>query len=110
MKLLISLVVAINLIYFNYFQSADYRRSFELKEDGTLEPYKDDLLRLHFFEMPKFKNLEQNGKIVPNDRMAKWLGFLTNTDDTRWDEMAKQDPMLELSVEKLRLASMDPEI
>ncbi|UTW68542.1 hypothetical protein KHA80_13155 [Anaerobacillus sp. HL2] len=42
--------------------------------------------------------------------MAKWLRFLTNTDDTRWEEMAKQDPMLELSVEKLRIASLDPKI
>ncbi|OIJ22385.1 hypothetical protein BKP45_07045 [Anaerobacillus alkalidiazotrophicus] len=103
-------VVAINLIDFNYFQSEDYRRCFGLKEDGTLEPFPDDLMKLHFFEMPKFRALDKNGKIATNDRMAKWLRFLTNTDDTRWEEMAKQDPMLELSVEKLRLASMDPEI
>lgn len=103
-------VVAINLIDFNYFQSEDYHRCFGLKEDGTLEPYPDDLMKLYFIEMPKFRALERNGKIAPNDRLAKWLRFLTNTDDTRWEEMAKQDPMLELGIEKLRVASMDPEI
>ena len=103
-------VVAINLIDFNYFQSGDYRRCFGLKEDESLETYPDDLIKLHFFEMPKFRKLDKSGRICANDRMAKWLRFLTNTDDTRWEEMAKQDPMLELSIEKLRVASMDPEI
>ncbi|THG89547.1 hypothetical protein AJ85_16960, partial [Alkalihalobacillus alcalophilus ATCC 27647 = CGMCC 1.3604] len=45
-----------------------------------------------------------------NDRMAKWLRFLTNSDESRWEEMAKQDPMLEIGVDKLRIASMDPKI
>ncbi|WP_211096138.1 PD-(D/E)XK nuclease family transposase, partial [Alkalihalobacillus alcalophilus] len=42
--------------------------------------------------------------------MAKWLRFLTNSDESRWEEMAKQDPMLEIGVDKLRIASMDPKI
>jgi predicted transposase/invertase (TIGR01784 family) len=67
-------------------------------------------MKLYFFEMPKFKTLDQKGEIVANDRMAKWLRFLTNSDESRWEEMAKQDPMLEIGVDKLRIASMDPKI
>ena len=59
--------------------------------------------------MPKFINLDQNGMIDMNDRMAKWLRFLTNMDDARWEEMAKQEPIIEKAVDKLRLASLDPE-
>ena len=66
-------------------------------------------MKLHFIEMPKFINLDQNGMIDTNDRMAKWLRFLTNMDDARWEEMAKQEPIIEKAVDKLRLASLDPE-
>lgn len=34
---------------------------------------------------------------------------MTNEDDTRWFEMAKQDPVMEKMVESLRVASLDPE-
>jgi len=47
--------------------------------------------------------------IDTNDRMAKWIRFLTNMDDVRWEEMAKQEPIIEKAVDKLRLASLDPE-
>ena len=80
-----------------------------MREDHTLEAYPDDLMKLHFIEMPKFINLDQNGMIDTNDRMAKWIRFLTNMDDVRWEEMAKQEPIIEKAVDKLRLASLDPE-
>ncbi len=103
-------VVAINLIDFRFFPSDSYRSCYRLREDHTLEAYPDDLMKLYFFEMPKFKILDQKGEVAPNDRMAKWLRFLTNSDESRWEEMAKQGPMLEIGVDKLRIASMDPKI
>lgn len=66
-------------------------------------------MKLHFIEMPKFVYLDQNGSINKNDRMAKWLRFLTNMDSMRWEEMANQEPIIEKAVNKLRLASLDPE-
>ncbi|MCM3761010.1 Rpn family recombination-promoting nuclease/putative transposase [Alkalihalobacillus oceani] len=59
--------------------------------------------------MPKFVRQQQERLIPKNDRMAKWLHFLTNEDDMRWAEMAKQDPMLEMAVDILKQASLDPE-
>ncbi|MDL0419140.1 Rpn family recombination-promoting nuclease/putative transposase [Caldifermentibacillus hisashii] len=47
--------------------------------------------------------------IHPNDRMAKWIRFLTNEDDARWEEMANQDPIIENAVDMLRTVSMDRE-
>lgn len=41
--------------------------------------------------------------------MAKWMSFLSNQDDSRWEEMAKQDPMIEKATDILRAASLDPE-
>ena len=102
-------VVAINFIDFRFFPSDAYRSCYGLREDHTLEAYPDDLMMLHFIEMPKFINLDQNGMIDTNDRMAKWIRFLTNMDDVRWEEMAKQEPIIEKAVDKLRLASLDPE-
>ena len=75
-------VETINLIDFTYFTSDCYRRTYRLMEERTYEMF-PDLMRLHFFEMPKFVRQEQEGRIDPNDRMAKWLCFLTNTDDSR---------------------------
>jgi predicted transposase/invertase (TIGR01784 family) len=41
--------------------------------------------------------------------MAKWIRFLTNEDDARWEEMANQDPIIENAVDMLRTVSMDRE-
>ncbi|UTW68538.1 hypothetical protein KHA80_13125 [Anaerobacillus sp. HL2] len=42
--------------------------------------------------------------------IKKWLSFLTNTDDTRWSESRQNKIRYELSVEKLRIAKLDPKI
>lgn len=101
-------VVAINLLDFSFFPSTPYHSCFRLVEERLHEPF-PDLLQLHFTEMPKFVRQDQAGKIPMNDRKAKWLRFFTNEDDTRWFEMAKQDPVMEQMVESLRVASLDPE-
>ena len=59
--------------------------------------------------MPKFVRLDKENLIHPNDRMAKWIRFLTNEDDARWEEMANQDPIIENAVDMLRTVSMDRE-
>lgn len=101
-------VVAINLLDFPFFSSTPYHSCFRLMEERLHEPF-PDLLQLHFTEMPKFIRQDQAGKIPVNDRKAKWIRFFTNEDDTRWFEMAKQDPVMEKMVESLRVASLDPE-
>lgn len=101
-------VVANNLLDFPFFSSTPYHSCFRLMEERLHEPF-PDLLQLHFTEMPKFIRQDQAGKIPVNDRKAKWIRFFTNEDDTRWFEMAKQDPVMEKMVESLRVASLDPE-
>ena len=59
--------------------------------------------------MPKFVRQDKENLIQPNDRMAKWIRFLTNEDDARWEEMANQDPIIENAVDMLRTVSMDRE-
>ena len=101
-------VVAINLIDFSFFTTDNYRSCFRFMEEDNGEPY-PGLMQLHFFELSKFIEQEKECDLDVNDRMFKWLRFITNTDDTRWEEMAKQEPIIGKTVEKLRLASLDPE-
>ena len=85
-----------------------YHSCYRLMEKREFEPY-PDLLQLHFIEMPKFVRQDKENLIHPNDRMAKWIRFLTNEDDARWEEMANQDPIIENAVDMLRTVSMDRE-
>ncbi|MCM3715610.1 Rpn family recombination-promoting nuclease/putative transposase [Alkalihalobacillus oceani] len=101
-------VTTINLLDFEFFTSDAYYNCYRLMEEKTGEPF-PDLMQLHFIEMPKFVRQQQERSIPKNDRMAKWLHFLTNEDDMRWAKMAKQDPMLEMAVDILKQASLDPE-
>ncbi len=101
-------VVTINLLDFSFFTTDCYRSSYRLMEESSFETF-PDLIQLHFFEMPKFVKEFQENRLDPNDRMAKWLHFLTNEDDTRWEEMAEQEPILKKAVDILRAASLDPE-
>lgn len=101
-------VVAINLIDFAFFTGDCYHSCYRLMEESTNEPY-PDLMQLHFIEMPKFVQHEQKQAVKVNDRLAKWLRFLTNEDDSRWEEMAKQEPTIAKAVEILKAASLDPE-
>ncbi|WP_368997412.1 Rpn family recombination-promoting nuclease/putative transposase [Caldifermentibacillus hisashii] len=99
-------VVTINFLDFSYFTTDMYHSCYRLMEKRTFEPY-PDLLQLHFIEMPKFVRQDKENLIHPNDRMAKWIRFLTNEDDARWEEMANQDPIIENAVDMLRTVSMD---
>ncbi|WP_346208331.1 Rpn family recombination-promoting nuclease/putative transposase [Caldifermentibacillus hisashii] len=101
-------VVTINFLDFSYFTTDMYYSCYRLMEKRTFEPY-PDLLQLHFIEMPKFVRQDKENLIHPNDRMAKWIRFLTNEDDARWEEMANQDPIIENAVDMLRTVSMDRE-
>ncbi|AWI13858.1 hypothetical protein CQJ30_17900 [Caldibacillus thermoamylovorans] len=101
-------VVTINFLDFSYFTTDMYHSCYRLMEKRTFEPY-PDLLQLHFIEMPKFVRKDKENQIHPNDRMAKWIRFLTNEDDARWEEMANQDPIIENAVDMLRTVSMDRE-
>lgn len=101
-------VVTINLLNFLFFTSDSYLSCYRLLEEYTHEAF-PDLIQLYFIEMPKFSLQEKNNAVDMNDRMAKWLRFLTNEDDSRWVEMAKQDPIIEKAVDILKTASLDPQ-
>lgn len=100
-------VVAINIVDFSYFTMENYKCCYRLMEEKTGEPF-PDLLQLHFIELPKFMQLEKNKMIEANDRLAKWVRFISNEDDLRWEEMAKMDPMIAKAVNILKAASLDP--
>lgn len=86
-------VVVINLLNFPFFTSDRYHSCYRLMEEYTHEAY-PDLMQLHFLEMPKFVYQDAQLAIDRKDRLAKWLRFLTNEDDMRWEQMAKQDPYI----------------
>ena len=68
-----------------------------------------DILQLHFIEMKRFKKLFRNGKINPEDRLAKWIEFFANEDDSQWEIIASKDPIIKKVVDRLEIISQNPE-
>ncbi|HHW37558.1 MAG TPA: Rpn family recombination-promoting nuclease/putative transposase, partial [Bacillales bacterium] len=98
----------INLLDFNYFNHPTYHSIYHLTEKKTGTSY-PDILQLHFVEMKRFKKLHRNGKINPDDRLAKWIEFFANEDDSQWEIIASKDPIIKKAVERLEIISQNPE-
>lgn len=98
----------INLLDFNYFNHPNYHCTYHLSEKKTGTPYPDILL-LHFIELKKFKKLMKNGKINTDDRLAKWIEFIANEDDSQWEIIASRNPIIKKAVDRLEIISQNPE-
>ncbi|HHW35858.1 MAG TPA: hypothetical protein GXX18_00930, partial [Bacillales bacterium] len=48
-------------------------------------------------------------KIDKNDRLAKWIEFIANEDESQWEIMASKDPIIKKAVDRLEIISQDPE-
>ena len=99
---------AINLLDFNYFNQKNYHSIYHLTERETGTPY-PSILELHFIEMKEFKKMRQAGKLDKNDRLAKWIEFFSNEDDSQWRIMASKHPIIKKAVDRLEIISQDPE-
>ncbi len=101
-------ITTINLLDYNYFDNTYYHSIYHLteKKTGILYP---DILQLHFIEMKKFKKLLQEDKIDKNDRLAKWIEFISNEDDSTWEILAFRDPIIKKAVEQLEIISQNSE-
>lgn len=98
----------INLLNFNYFNHPNYHSTYHLTEKKTGIHY-PDILQLHFIEMKRFKQIQNEGNINENDRLAKWIEFLINEDDSQWAILASKDPIIKKAVERLGIISQNPE-
>ncbi|MEC1760560.1 Rpn family recombination-promoting nuclease/putative transposase, partial [Schinkia azotoformans] len=98
----------INLLDFNYFNHPTYHSIYHLTEKKTGTSY-PDILQLHFIEMKRFKKLHRNGKINPDDRLAKWIEFFANEDDSQWKIIASKDPIIKKAVDRLEIISQNQE-
>lgn len=98
----------INLLDFNYFNQNHYHSIYHLTEKKTGIPY-PDILQLHFIEMKKFQKMFQEESIEKTDRLAKWIEFISNEDDTQWEVMAAKHPIIKKAVERLEIISQNPE-
>ena len=59
--------------------------------------------------MKRFKKLHRNGKINPDDRLAKWIEFFANEDDSQWKIIASKDPIIKKAVDRLEIISQNQE-
>ncbi|MED4351126.1 PD-(D/E)XK nuclease family transposase [Schinkia azotoformans] len=48
-------------------------------------------------------------KIDKNDRLAKWIEFIANEDESQWEVMASKDPIIKKAVDRLEIISQNPE-
>lgn len=98
----------INLLDFNYFNHPTYHSIYHLTEKHTGTSY-PDILQLHFIEMKRFKKILNEGNIDKNDRLAKWIEFFTNEDDSQWEIIASKDPIIKKVMDRLEIISQNPE-
>ena len=98
----------INLLNFNYFSQENYHSIYHLteKKTGIIYP---DLISVHFIELKKFNIFLKSGKINPRDRLAKWIEFIANEDDSQWGILASKDPIIKKAVDRLETISQNPE-
>ncbi|MEC1697529.1 Rpn family recombination-promoting nuclease/putative transposase, partial [Schinkia azotoformans] len=61
------------------------------------------------FSRWSFKQIQNEGNINENDRLAKWIEFLINEDDSQWAILASKDPIIKKAVERLGIISQNPE-
>jgi len=84
--------VTINILNFDYLEGENFIKSYGLFEKDTKELL-TDLLEFIFIELPKFKERDKfiNKNKEYNEKLYKWLTFLSNPTGKEIEEFMKTD-------------------
>ena len=103
-------VITINIINFNMFKIEDYHTSFHLCEDKHKDLILNDVLEVHFIELPKFRDKSLNTDIA----LERWLKFLEqDIDEETLRELINLDNNIknaEKKLDNLELTEREKEI
>jgi predicted transposase/invertase (TIGR01784 family) len=99
-------VIAINLINFDFIPLDDFHTIFHIWEDK--HRYKlNDVLEIHFIEMPKFMKLKEKDMTNP---LHRWLTFFNqHTNEKLIKELINMDAAIRKVDEKMSFISSDKE-
>ncbi|WP_169805511.1 Rpn family recombination-promoting nuclease/putative transposase, partial [Methanobrevibacter filiformis] len=84
-----------------------FHTSFHIREDTNNEYVLNNLLEMHFIEMPKFRKMSDKDL---NDPLHRWLMFLDrNTDQKILDDVIEMDEAIGKAQERINYVSQDKE-
>lgn len=105
--------ITINILNFDYLAGDQFIKSYGLFEKDTKEPL-TDLLKLIFIELPKFNRFKEETRSISankeyNDKLYKWLTFLSNPTGKEIEEFMKTDGEIKEAMDVLYKISGDKE-
>lgn len=97
--------VTINIINFALLPNTLYHNVFHLREDRTGIPLLDDI-EIHFLELPK---LDEQAVSMEQGGLVNWLLFLKGADQSKWEVLTMNEPVLKKAMNTLEFLSQNDE-
>ncbi len=100
-------VYAIFILDFLWLKNnSQFSNTFLLKNKETNENLfsNNQMLQLHFIELPKFHETSS----IPTTALGRWMLFLKTQNDKLLEELQMADPTLDLAVSEIEVAKMTP--
>ncbi|KWX69801.1 Rpn family recombination-promoting nuclease/putative transposase [Paenibacillus jilunlii] len=97
--------VTINILNYAFLPNDLYHSVFHLREDRTGIELIDDI-EVHFLELPK---LDEQAVSIEEGGLVNWLLFLKGTDQSKWEVLTMNEPVLKKAMDTLEFLSQDLE-
>ncbi len=81
------------------------KRGYHLREDQTGIELIDDV-EVHFLELPK---LDEQAVSIKEGGLVNWLLFLKGADQSKWEVLTMNEPVLKKAMDTLEFLSQDLE-
>ena len=96
--------ITVNVLDFNTIENEQYHNVFHVREDKT-GLLLTDALEIHFLELRKLRN----ELLKPEQRLVRWMLFLSSRSKENMEELAKEDPAMRKALTTLEFLSQDEE-
>lgn len=97
--------VTINILNYALLPNDLYHNVFHLREDRTGISLIDDI-EIHFLELPK---LDEQAISIEEGGLVNWLLFLKGADQSKWEVLTMNEPVLRKAMDTLEFLSQDLE-
>lgn len=102
------MVIAINIVNFEFIKADDFHTSFHLWEDIDRKCMLTDALEIHFIDMIKFKRLVE--KDIKHNPLHRWLTFFDKDTNTNiLEEVIQMDTAIQKAQDRIAFVSNDEE-
>ncbi|SFF48112.1 conserved hypothetical protein (putative transposase or invertase) [Paenibacillus algorifonticola] len=97
--------VTINILNYSLLPNDLYHNVFHLREDRTGISLIDDI-EIHFLELSK---LDEQAVPIEKGGLVNWLLFLKGADQSKWEALTMNEPVLKKAMDTLEFLSQDLE-